>query len=683
MALDVEVSELIGGAPVAVAGESTLPPLLASKNNPLWWGARTSRAATGPDGNDIRFQQCLDWCRDNNQVAYIPPGNWNVDKLVCYTGMKCDGELLTTNAGQQYPAISIESLPSDRITIAYFDGSSQQPPGIPSWVNAAGFLGAAGKNKEAAFSPYYGYTISFLTGSQKFVDRLGGGSLAFRDVYVVHDPDGSFYPAVAIPKSVTWAGLTALAYRNRQPVTVRDLRVRAETGAGGRSGLIRCSRPNVTFDGGAAVNESGNVMNNLFAITGASGVLLEGVHVRGAGEDSLEYGFAIDRGIDITLLACTELFCRRGMDAHGGKEIKIVGGSYPDGVGGHWIEGLYVGGRAYLSSDLPNTAPVHVAGRDVTIENCKVLVRNDQAAVVNVRQDEFELRGAARVIGNDIEFDCTASTGSRRTIFNANTNSDTHDWGRKIYLPDLIEIEGNRIQQRGTSFTGGLSFVSILESNFNPPVAGGKGLSAGGTLKISGNEVDAEVALTPSIVISKRDSYVEGGYGIAVEDQAAAQIYLHCSSTHGSLSTPRHDVDVRNVGTLTWNANYGAFRSASLGARTLSNAIGTGRPGGGYATALGDENEARTSAPLVTRTPWDPPSVASGASTSTTVTVSGAAIGDAAEALLSVPGSGLPSGVVVTADVTAANTVTVTLFNLSGSARDVSPATLRVSVRKA
>lgn len=70
---------------------------------------------------------------------------------------------------------------------------------------------------------------------------------------------------------------------------------------------------------------------------------------------------------------------------------------------------------------------------------------------------------------------------------------------------------------------------------------------------------------------------------------------------------------------------------------------------------------------------WNPASVASGAATSTTVTVTGAALGDLADAAFSLA---VPAGVVLSAEVTAADTVTVTLLNLSGGAVDLASGTL-------
>jgi hypothetical protein len=71
-------------------------------------------------------------------------------------------------------------------------------------------------------------------------------------------------------------------------------------------------------------------------------------------------------------------------------------------------------------------------------------------------------------------------------------------------------------------------------------------------------------------------------------------------------------------------------------------------------------------------------SIADGASATTTVTVTGAAMGDFARAAMSVDLQGLT----LAAYVSAANTVTVVATNASGSAVDLGSGTLRVRVER-
>ena len=75
---------------------------------------------------------------------------------------------------------------------------------------------------------------------------------------------------------------------------------------------------------------------------------------------------------------------------------------------------------------------------------------------------------------------------------------------------------------------------------------------------------------------------------------------------------------------------------------------------------------------------YDAPSLASGSSITTTVTVTGAALGDFAQAALGISAAGL----VVSAAVTAADVVTVVLANLSGAAIDLASTSLTVQVSK-
>lgn len=74
---------------------------------------------------------------------------------------------------------------------------------------------------------------------------------------------------------------------------------------------------------------------------------------------------------------------------------------------------------------------------------------------------------------------------------------------------------------------------------------------------------------------------------------------------------------------------------------------------------------------------FDWPSVANGANSNTTVTVTGAVLGDNAMASMSVA---VPAGSHMFASVTAADTVTVTLFNGTGGALDLASGTLRATV---
>ncbi len=80
---------------------------------------------------------------------------------------------------------------------------------------------------------------------------------------------------------------------------------------------------------------------------------------------------------------------------------------------------------------------------------------------------------------------------------------------------------------------------------------------------------------------------------------------------------------------------------------------------------------------LIGTTTWNPGTIANGATVTTTVTVTGATVGQPITAGLTTL---TVAGVLISAAVTAANTVTVTLLNQSGSSQTIGSGTLEVIV---
>jgi hypothetical protein len=74
---------------------------------------------------------------------------------------------------------------------------------------------------------------------------------------------------------------------------------------------------------------------------------------------------------------------------------------------------------------------------------------------------------------------------------------------------------------------------------------------------------------------------------------------------------------------------------------------------------------------------WNPDSIADGAQTSTTISVSGASVGDSVAI-----GFYTPAGALISAAVTSSGTVTVTLFNRTGSTLDIGSESLTATVFK-
>lgn len=82
---------------------------------------------------------------------------------------------------------------------------------------------------------------------------------------------------------------------------------------------------------------------------------------------------------------------------------------------------------------------------------------------------------------------------------------------------------------------------------------------------------------------------------------------------------------------------------------------------------------------IATKSSFDPPSIAAGTAVTTTVSVTGAALGD----IVSVSYSGNLSGIVLTGWVSATGVVSVSFFNPTGAAVDLANGTLSILVRGA
>ena len=122
----------------------------------------------------------------------------------------------------------------------------------------------------------------------------------------------------------------------------------------------------------------------------------------------------------------------------------------------------------------------------------------------------------------------------------------------------------------------------------------------------------------------------------------------------------------------TWMAE-----DLDLGTDTTSKTHAVGGSIPGHQISLSTFSTAGASGTASSAT-WDPSTVSNGASTSTTVTVAGAALGDFCLVSFSLD----LQGAILTAYVSSANTVTVNLANLSGASLNLSSGTVKVLVFK-
>lgn len=159
----------------------------------------------------------------------------------------------------------------------------------------------------------------------------------------------------------------------------------------------------------------------------------------------------------------------------------------------------------------------------------------------------------------------------------------------------------------------------------------------------------ASVAVTNNVEVEGRNAKFFGGY-------------LRCVNLQGTSA----DTDFIGVET----SNNVSLGIKGTGTHTRKNCVKSDDVGvitGWYVDFIGGFSGS---------TSYDPPALADGAGASTTVTVTGAALGDFAVASFNPSVAGLT----VTANVTSANTVTVRFQNESGAALDIGTGSLRAKV---
>ncbi len=650
----------------------------------------------GVTDDTAALNTALAFCRDRG-LEWDLPSTLNclvTGPVTAYTAGRMAGSIICATNGQAWFPFNVAPLPADVTTIPLAT--------LNNWSCIVKDNAAGGTD----LAPYYGCTVWWYTSDEQIIARNGSpGQLNYADAVVVEDPSGNFYPPVLKTKSVaTWVNAQAQAVRNRAAIVVEGVNVRFLSGSTESAGGIMVTRPNTLMLRPSVINTSAGLLQQAMGDNHASGVVWDGGYAEGSGRNSTNYGFTTGIGVGSQFIGCKEIYCRRGFDTTFGKNVGIVGGQYPDGVGGHWCAGLDVGGGATISASTaneasggsPNTAPIWVAGKDVSVHDCKIIVRPDIFMAFGVRSDLFELAGAARLTNNDIIFDCTGNTGTRRYLFSAATTSGTFDYGRQVSMPAMIEVSGNRVRQIGTGFTENLSLVSMFATgSFASP----SGLSWGGQITVKGNswnlDADALNGTAPRLRVDllKLDAVTAGlgvdnvGYTINLDDLPHVNIYLYCSPNNPNPSLYRHRVTARCSGTFGWGANYGAFQSlrASFGTRT--SAWSSSRPSTGYQTAIGDEIELRDD-DLFAQTTWRPGSLTAvntaGSTGAIAVSVPGAAIGDTVLVDLSSVSTSGSSTIAwsLRGEVSATGSVYVTLVNLNAGAQTVASGTLTVRVRR-
>lgn len=387
-------------------------------------------------------------------------------------------------------------------------------------------------------------------------------------------------------------------------------------------------------------------------------VLITGMRIKGTGKD--DGGTSSGRG-SIHIEVSSEYCVVHGNIIHTANGSGIV----EDGTGNNVISNnlIYETGEhgIYLSSSIG--AAVH---GNVLIDVGK------NSALTAPQCYGIKIDGATRcsITGNTITnpqfLGAQFAANAEHNVFANNTINMTASGSQ-----DGIVCSG------GTSRFNVVSGNTIIQTQNYPGI---EVTSNGSYYTIVGNLIDMQGASVGILLAGDRNSVKDN---TIVTSSASATYGISATSDYNRIHSNQLDV----YGSGAWSSaginlagDYNSAGSNYVNASSEYSNGGTGNIILETTDGLDIANSARKmTAFLGDNTTWNPGSIADGASTSTSVTVTGAALGDVAFASLDTLTA---NDAILFAHVTATNSVRVVLFNKTGAPLDVSNGNLKVRVIK-
>lgn len=406
-------------------------------------------AATSLSDNGSAIQACFDWCRDNGAAWIIPQGDFKVaGTVIAYTSGQAFGRIIGTNSATAADVFVVAPAPTDSQTMAVSH--------VAGWGDFA-----PGQQILPAATDLSGWYYSVATAQKWIVRTAGGGTFNKHHTFRFVNEVGDITPAARVAFNNADV-VSVTRKRIRERICISGLRIVLADGVGERGGVVRVSRPNTLLDNCSVRNESGAPVHIGMYTHTTCMVDFRNCYVDGLRVNATNYSFAGGAwSFDVNFLQCRETYSRRGLDVQMGQDVSVVGGSYPSGVGGHWVHGLHVSGGAIIGNSDQNPSPVHISGGDVTVINSKLIARggHGNGAFVNMREDLPELAGKIVLTDNDYILDDESGALSSWSILDLSFGIATgYNPERRLNLPSSIKIDGGSFALRRSAGTAATAF---------------------------------------------------------------------------------------------------------------------------------------------------------------------------------------------------------------------------------
>ncbi len=398
----------------------------------------------------------------------------------------------------------------------------------------------------------------------------------------------------------------------------------------------------------------------------------------------------------VTMTACTDSRVRGNYFYKMSKDTMPGAIDLEPNAVGDTISNIVVAGNTFVGGGTPTLQKAVAINNNVGASCTGIVVAN------NVIRDKFKYAIAAfgdavskaktqvTITGNVIRGSFTASgsaaiiaSSSVEVVITGNDLDCTTDYGFKSVGSTFL-VEGNRfknhttygLETTSTTLESGIINNNVFEDCGTNANASFGGMHIKGSyLTISGNRIISSGATKTQLGI-----YIEAGVKNFVDGNAGVGTMVRMLNF---TTAPQHVG--RNSGIAAFNSINGTYPPATetwVAGDTIYNSnAAAGGAVGWYCVATGTPGTWRTFGPieLSASATLDFPSVAAAGQQELTITVTGAATGDT---VYLAPPSSLEAGLIATGRVSATNTVTIRVSNITAGAIDPASASWKVRVVK-
>jgi hypothetical protein len=485
-------------------------------------------------------------------------------------------EFIWPNDGQSTALFTIDSLASDIETI---DATT-----VNGWTNL--FKGS----RHIPELTERDWAYSFHSSDAVILARSSGTAINIGEAFATVSDDGWLDDPLERTYSA-FTDLTCTRRKMRAPISITGLVVRVTNGTSlGANQVVKVLRPRTKLMNCHVWNEGDDNIQQGFVADDTVDVSYENCTVGGLESVSTEYAFNSNYCNRITYIDCSQSQCRRGQDGHASKNVRVIRGNFPDGTGGHWIDGLTMEGAelGYRSAD--NPACVQVAGSRVMALNCNFHMGLAGSAIL-MRGDMPEISGYCILRGGSViiyDKNDEIGAGDIRVMYLGNFAS--YDSVRDVNLPSYVECTPDLVRQVGSTSTNKIELVYYgcpkTAAQFPRSVnVSGRMLIAPGKLDL---EAGNDNAGTPRIAVTLYKGETQAGDGMDVTVRNVPRPYVFSGPISASVSgvNGRYNVLVEDASEVSkFELRYGATKMGRL--RRCNPASAFGRTG--LVAALGDE----------------------------------------------------------------------------------------------